>query len=194
MGAQATLDSDARVPSLERSVEADVCIIGAGVAGISTAYELVNRNKKVFQLDARHILSGESGRTSGHLANALDDGYTEIAKKHDADGAKAAAERHTWALNRVGEIAKQLGIDCEFHYLPGYEISQYTTGDKGYKEEIDDLKNEVSTAEKLGLPVHFDKNLAVRVRMESPINGAELSLRSKPPSTRRNGSAMFSSG
>ena len=147
--------------SLERTVEADVCIIGGGIAGISTAYELVDRNKKVVLLDARHILSGESGRTSGHLANALDDGYTEIAQKHGSDGARVAADSHTWALNRVGEIAKQLNINCEFRYLPGYEISQYNTGGKGYKEEIEDLKNEVSTAEKLGLPVHFDKDLAV---------------------------------
>lgn len=148
-------------PSLERNVEADVCIIGGGIAGISTAYELVNRHKKVVLIDARHILSGESGRTSGHLANALDDGYTQITKKHGISGAKAAAESHTWALNRVGEIAKQLDIDCEYRHLPGYEISQYTAGDKRYHGEIEDLKNEVSAAEKLGLPVHFDNNLAV---------------------------------
>ncbi|KAJ4172659.1 hypothetical protein NW754_002862 [Fusarium falciforme] len=67
---------------LGSDVETDVCIIGAGIAGISTAYELVNRGREVVLLEARQVLSGETGRTSGHLTNDLDDGYTEIAKKH----------------------------------------------------------------------------------------------------------------
>lgn len=111
-------------PRLGRDIEADVCIVGGGIAGISIAYELVNRGTNVTLLEARHALSGESGRTSGQLSNALDDGYVDIAKKHGKDHARIAAESHTWALNRVGEISKQLNIDCEYRYLPDYEISQ----------------------------------------------------------------------
>ncbi|KFY31534.1 hypothetical protein V493_01017, partial [Pseudogymnoascus sp. VKM F-4281 (FW-2241)] len=73
----------------------DVCIIGAGIAGISTAYELVTRGLEVVLIEAREVLSGETGRTSGHLSNALDDGYLKIAKKHGVEGAKIAADSHT---------------------------------------------------------------------------------------------------
>ena len=67
---------------LKQSIKnTDVCIIGAGIAGISLAYELIARGgKQVTMIEARHVLSGETGRTSGHLSNALDDGYTNIEK------------------------------------------------------------------------------------------------------------------
>lgn len=75
-------------PSLDKDLETDIAIIGAGIAGISTAYELVKRGKQVTLIEARNVLSGETGRTSGHLTDDLDDGFLEIAKKHGEDGAK----------------------------------------------------------------------------------------------------------
>jgi len=48
-------------------MEADVCVIGSGITGVSTAYELVKRGYQVLMVEAREILSGETGRTSGHL-------------------------------------------------------------------------------------------------------------------------------
>lgn len=102
--------------TLKADMECDVCIIGSGITGVSTAYELVKRGHQVLLVEAREILSGETGRTSGHLASDLDDGYTEIASKHGKDGAKLAYESHQWALNHVGEVAKELGIECEYRY------------------------------------------------------------------------------
>ncbi|OJK04936.1 hypothetical protein ASPACDRAFT_109939 [Aspergillus aculeatus ATCC 16872] len=149
-------------PVLDENVETDVCIVGAGIAGISIAYELVNRGKRVTVIEARNVLSGESGRTSGHLSNALDDGYTEIQKKHGSQGARAAAESHTWAIQRVGEISKSLGIDCEYRTLPAYEISQYPRGDSKHDQEIAELKEEVDLAQKLGLRASYHEGLAVK--------------------------------
>jgi len=126
-----------RFSKLDRDLETDVCIVGAGISGISTAYELVTRGLNVVLIEGREVLSGESGRTSGHLASDLDDGYPEIAKKHGDKAAKLAAESHVWALNRVGEISKQLNIECEYRQLPGYDFSQYP---KGTKEHADDIK------------------------------------------------------
>jgi glycine/D-amino acid oxidase-like deaminating enzyme/nitrite reductase/ring-hydroxylating ferredoxin subunit len=147
---------------LSHDIETDVCIIGSGIAGISVAYELVNRGVKVAMLEARNVLSGESGRTSGHLTNALDDGYTEIAKKHGSKAARAAAESHGWALNHVGEISEQLGIECEYRHLPAYEISQYPRGDPNHDKEVADLKAEVEKAKSLGIDASWHDGLAVK--------------------------------
>ena len=66
-------------PKLETDIlHTDVCIVGGGIAGISLAYELLERGTKVTLIEAREILSGESGRTSGHLASALDDHFYEL--------------------------------------------------------------------------------------------------------------------
>ncbi|KAG9538074.1 hypothetical protein KCU79_g20355, partial [Aureobasidium melanogenum] len=46
-------------PSLNQDLETDVCVIGSGIAGISTAYELVKKGVQVVMIEARDILSGE---------------------------------------------------------------------------------------------------------------------------------------
>ena len=106
--------------ALQSNIDTDVCIIGAGIAGISTAQELVSRGRDVVMIETRDVLSGESVRTNGHLTNDLDDGYVEIAKKHGEEGAKTAAESHAWARDRVGELSTELGIECEYRRLPAY--------------------------------------------------------------------------
>jgi glycine/D-amino acid oxidase-like deaminating enzyme len=151
-----------RFNTLDRDIDTDVCVIGAGIAGISTAYELVSRGVEVVMIEAREVLSGETGRTSGHLNSALDDGYLEIEKKHGRDGAKIAAESHGWAVKRVGEISKKLGIDCEYRILPSYEVSQYPRGNKEWEEEISQLKEEVSLDKQLGIEVRYDDDLKIK--------------------------------
>ena len=146
-------------PKLDKDLQTDVCIVGSGIAGVSTAYELVTRGISVVMLEARDVVSGESGRTSGHLST---DGYTDIAKKHGDDGAKAAAESHAWAIGRVGEIASKLGIDCEYRQLPGYQISQYAKGEDAHDEEIEELKQEVAKSKELGLSVSFEEGYAIK--------------------------------
>src|SRR5215813_13524119 len=69
------LDERPSLPSLTHSTTADVCIIGAGIAGISTAYLLARAGLSVVVLDDGPIGGGETGRTSAHLSNAFDDRY-----------------------------------------------------------------------------------------------------------------------
>lgn len=155
-------DEYLQFPGLDRSITTDVCVIGSGIAGISTAYELVRRGKNVVMLEARHVLSGESSRTSGHLSSDLDDGYFEIQRKHGWEGAKMAAESHSWAVSRVGEIAHALGIDCEYRRVPAYEFSQCERKELQHELEVHSLKGEVETAQKLGLNATFHEGLAVQ--------------------------------
>lgn len=142
-------------PTLKEDLETEICIIGAGISGISTAYELINRGKEVVMVEARGVLSGNTDRTSGHLNNDLDDGFLDIAKKHGEDGAKIASESHGWALDRVGEIAKKLNIDCEYRKLPSYNFSQYQRGDPKRDDEIQELKEEAEMQKKLGMNSRF---------------------------------------
>ncbi|KFA70547.1 hypothetical protein S40285_08376 [Stachybotrys chlorohalonatus IBT 40285] len=152
-----------KFPELTTDMDTDVCVIGAGIAGISIAYELVSRGKNVVMVDARDVLSGETGRTSGHLANALDDHYIHIAKKHGKDGAQIAADSHTWALNHVGDVARRLNIECEYRHVPGYEISQFDVSDKkNYDKDIQELKSEAAFAKDLGLNTEFREDLKVK--------------------------------
>ena len=107
-------------PPLTEEAECDVCIVGAGIAGLTTAYTLMKAGRRVIVLDDGPIGGGETGRTTAHLSWALDDYYIEIEKVHGADGARIAAESHRSAVNRIEGIVRQERIECEFERVDGY--------------------------------------------------------------------------
>lgn len=153
-----------RFSALKEDLKTDICIIGSGITGIQTAYEFVRRGREVVMIEARDVLSGETGRTSGHLASALDDGYANIERKHGREGALLAAESHGWAIARVGEIAAELGIDCEYRKLNGYTISQFDRIKQAdeHRDDVKQLKEEVSKARELNMEAEFREGYAVK--------------------------------
>jgi hypothetical protein len=62
-----------RFPKLTRSGSTQVCVVGAGIAGMTTAYLLAREGRKVVVLDDGPIAGGETGRTTAHLTYAMDD-------------------------------------------------------------------------------------------------------------------------
>jgi glycine/D-amino acid oxidase-like deaminating enzyme/nitrite reductase/ring-hydroxylating ferredoxin subunit len=109
-----------RSRKLTETIEADVCIVGAGIAGLTTGYLLTQAGKKVVILDDGPLVSGMTQVTTAHLSDAIDDRFTEIEKWHGERGAFLAAESHTAAINRIDAIAQELKIDCDFARLDGY--------------------------------------------------------------------------
>ena len=107
-------------PALARDLSADVCVVGAGIAGLTTAYLLAREGAKVVVLDDGPLCGGETGRTTAHLANEIDDLYQEIEPLHGRQGARLAAESHTEAINRIERIVGDEAIDCDFTRLDGY--------------------------------------------------------------------------
>lgn len=107
-------------PSLSSNERADVCIIGAGMAGLSTAYQLTRVGKSVIVLDDGPIVSGETERTTAHLVTALDDRYFELERMHGEDGARLAAESHATAIDTIERIVRAENIACDFDRVDGY--------------------------------------------------------------------------
>ncbi len=107
-------------PPLTEDARAHVCVIGAGIAGMTTAYMLARAGKVVIVIDDGPIGGGETGRTTAHVSNALDDLYSNLAKLFGDDGARLAAESHTAAIQRIEAIAELEDIDCDFERLDGF--------------------------------------------------------------------------
>src|SRR5215218_4112883 len=99
---------------LDASTHTDVCVVGAGIAGLTTAYLLTKAGCRVVVLDAGEIGGGETARTTAHLSNALDDHYFELERVHGPDGALLAAASHGEAIDRIESIVKREGIECDF--------------------------------------------------------------------------------
>lgn len=107
-------------PPLDADAECDVCIVGAGIAGLTIAYTLARAAKHVIVLDDGPIGGGETGRTTAHLTWALDDYYVDIEKLLGADAARLAAESHRSAVDRVEAIVSAEHIECELERVDGY--------------------------------------------------------------------------
>src|SRR5438874_11878539 len=106
--------------TLTKDERADVCIVGAGIAGMTTAYLLAREGERVVVLDDGPIGGGMTSRTTAHLVNALDDRFYELERLHGEKGSRLAAESHSAAIDRIEAIVKEEGIDCEFERLDGY--------------------------------------------------------------------------
>ncbi len=109
-----------RQPALPRDLSVDVCIIGAGIAGLTTAYLLAGEGRSVAVLDDGPTGGGETCRTTAHLVTALDDRFYNLERLHGAEGARLAAQSHAAAIDRIEQLIDDERIDCEFRRLDGY--------------------------------------------------------------------------
>src|SRR5207253_7228085 len=115
----ATAATPAEKP-LSKDTSANVCIIGAGIAGMTTAYLLAREGKTVVVLDDGPIGGGMTARTTAHLTNALDDRFYELERLFGEEGSRLAGQSHTAAIDRVEEIVSAGKINCEFERVDGY--------------------------------------------------------------------------
>jgi glycine/D-amino acid oxidase-like deaminating enzyme/nitrite reductase/ring-hydroxylating ferredoxin subunit len=105
---------------LQQDLRADVCVIGAGVAGLTTAYLLAREGRNVVVLELGNVASGETRHTTAHLSNAMDDRFVELERIHGRDGARLAAESHGAAITRIEAIVADEDIACDFDRVDGY--------------------------------------------------------------------------
>jgi glycine/D-amino acid oxidase-like deaminating enzyme/nitrite reductase/ring-hydroxylating ferredoxin subunit len=105
---------------LEVDEKCDVCVVGAGIAGLSVAYRLACERRRVIVIDKGPIGGGQTAYTTAHLSNAIDDRYYVIQHLHGREAARLCAESHTAAIHEIETIVTQEEIDCDFERLDGY--------------------------------------------------------------------------
>lgn len=128
--------------ALGESIETDICIIGGGISGLTTAYLLTKAGRNVVVLDDGVIGGGETSRTTAHLSNALDDRIYRVEDWHGEEKARLAVEAHTRAIDEIERIVGEENIDCDFLRVDGFLIE----ADDGE----DDLQKELEAAHRAG--------------------------------------------
>lgn len=127
---------------------ADVGVVGAGIAGLSVAYELAARGRSVIVLDRGHIGSGMTARTTAHLATALDDDYKELIRVRGEDCARLYYQSVAAAIERAQSIQSAEEIDCDFRRVDGYWVLAPGTPPSHLDEEFESCRS-------LGIPVEL---------------------------------------
>ncbi len=155
------------VPSFDAQIaedqRADVCVIGAGIAGLSVALSLVRDGLDVLVLDQGPIGGGQTARTSAHLASALDDYFHVLERRFGKAGAKLCYESHAAAIDEIEKNVRTLGIDCDFRRVDGYLFA-------GREEDRSMLEKELGAAKRAGhvveeaphAPLPFDTGPCLR--------------------------------
>jgi glycine/D-amino acid oxidase-like deaminating enzyme/nitrite reductase/ring-hydroxylating ferredoxin subunit len=131
-------------PPLGHDASCDACVIGAGIAGLSVAYELASAGKTVVVIDADIPGGGETGRTTTHLMNAFDDRYFNIERHLGGEAARLVAQSHTAAIARIEAICLAEAIACRFERVDGYLFAES-------QDAEDVLDKELKAAHRAGL-------------------------------------------
>jgi glycine/D-amino acid oxidase-like deaminating enzyme/nitrite reductase/ring-hydroxylating ferredoxin subunit len=140
--------ASAAMPSfapLAGAAQADVCVIGGGIAGLTTAYLLSREGKSVVLVEAFELAAGESGRTTAQFVPP-DDYYCEIEDSFGAEGALKVANSFRAATDLAEAIANAEAPECAFERLDGYLYCL-----PGQDTEV--LGRELASARKAGVQV-----------------------------------------
>lgn len=100
-------------PSLAGAIEADVCVIGAGYTGVSTALNLAERGYSVVVLEAARIGWGASGRNGGQLYGGQRQDVDWLETRLGPAGARRLWELGEAAKHLVKRLIEELAIDCD---------------------------------------------------------------------------------
>jgi len=108
----ATANEITNYPVLEGSKSADICVVGAGFTGVSTALALAERGYSVAIVEANRVSWGASGRNGGHLINGIS-GLEKIRKKHGNGIADTLWDLRWRGNDIIYDRVEKYAIDCD---------------------------------------------------------------------------------
>src|SRR4051794_3332579 len=140
---------------LEGDASADTVVVGSGIAGLSTAYELAARGQTVMVLDRGAIGSGMTARTTAHLTSLCDDSFDSLISTRGVDVAKQFYLSQASAIDRIEKIQGNESIECDFRRLDGYLFPALGS-------DPANLDASFAATQKAGMPVEDTKGVPFR--------------------------------
>ncbi|PSR18933.1 FAD-dependent oxidoreductase [filamentous cyanobacterium CCP3] len=148
-------------PTLSQDISVDVAIVGAGLAGVTTAKLLKQAGKTVALIEADRIGAGVSGHTTAKVAALQQLIYADLIKQHGHEKAQLFGESNRAAIARLADLVAADNIDCDFERKTNYTFATDADG-------LTKVKDEVEAAQSLGLPASFVES----VDLPFPVTGA----------------------
>ncbi|HYM82335.1 MAG TPA: FAD-dependent oxidoreductase [Candidatus Limnocylindria bacterium] len=127
-----------------RDLRTEICVIGAGISGLTTAYLAARAGRRVVVIDSGTIADGETARTTAHLTQVLDRRYVQLEALHGREGARLAAKSHSVAIERMEAIVRREHIRCGFKRVSAY---LFVPPGRGHEE----LDHEFDAARRAGI-------------------------------------------
>jgi glycine/D-amino acid oxidase-like deaminating enzyme/nitrite reductase/ring-hydroxylating ferredoxin subunit len=150
-------------PALEKDLDTDVLVIGAGIAGITTAYELTKRGRSVVLIEGRELISGTTGYTTSKLTAQHDIIYQGLIERYGEETAKQYFQANLQAINYVKDTSAEHGIDCEFEEQEAYIYTQLDEGTETIEREVEAYRK-----------LQIDGYLTDKLPLDIPIKAAAV--------------------
>lgn len=126
--------------------ETDVVVIGAGLVGLMTSHHCKQAGLRVVVLEAGHVGSGESNRTTAHVTAQLDAGWKKIVGDIGAGLSRSLWTEAMVAIHTIESLVASLHVECGWKRVPGW---RYAEDEHGLK----DLRDEAEAAASAGIPL-----------------------------------------
>jgi glycine/D-amino acid oxidase-like deaminating enzyme/nitrite reductase/ring-hydroxylating ferredoxin subunit len=149
-------------PHLESDRTAEVVVVGAGIVGLSTAYELRRRGVDVVVLEGRQVASGVTGNTTAKLSALHGLSYDSLSATRGRDAATAYAAANQWGIDRVEQIARELEIQCDLRRKPNFTYTEAA-------DRVAEVEAEVEAARAVGLPASFTVDTDLPFAVEAAV-------------------------
>jgi glycine/D-amino acid oxidase-like deaminating enzyme/nitrite reductase/ring-hydroxylating ferredoxin subunit len=123
--------------ALSDDIDVDVLVIGGGIAGLCTAWELVQTGRAVALVEADRIAAGVTGYTTAKLSAQHTFIYAQVRDTFGPDAARLYAQSQQQAVERVVAVTAQLNIDCDLERVPAYTYVESPDGLAQVRAEVD---------------------------------------------------------
>ena len=147
--------ADARIPprpALAGDLDADVVVVGAGITGLTAALLAQRDGARVIVLEGGRVAAGSTGRSTGKVTSQHSMWAASMIERHGEDIARLYAQANQHAVELVGRLVGELGIDCHFArtFACAYTREPRTRPD---------IEREVEASMRLGLPARLVEEL-----------------------------------
>jgi glycine/D-amino acid oxidase-like deaminating enzyme/nitrite reductase/ring-hydroxylating ferredoxin subunit len=146
--------------TLKSDINTEVAVIGAGLAGILTAYLLQERGIDVVVIEKDQVGSGATRNTTAKITSQHGLIYQKLLRYKGEERAKEYARANQMAIQKYEEISNHLHIDCDYEILPNYIYSL-----KGEEK----IRKEAEAAKKIGLPAVYVKETTLPFQVKAAV-------------------------
>jgi glycine/D-amino acid oxidase-like deaminating enzyme/nitrite reductase/ring-hydroxylating ferredoxin subunit len=139
-------------PKIDRDIEVDVVVVGAGITGLTAAYLLLSAGKSVAVLERGRCGAIDTGHTTAHLTMVTDMRLSELDRKFGRSHAQAVWDAGLAAIDQIETIVDTDSIACSFERVDGYLHAPDGDSDA---ERVREFRDEAALATELEFDATF---------------------------------------
>ncbi|KEO75361.1 FAD-dependent oxidoreductase [Anditalea andensis] len=148
-------------PSISSNLDADVCVVGGGITGLTTAILLQKNGHKVILVERNQVGSGTTGYTTGHVTSAIDFYYHKLIKKEGLEKATEVAMATIKARKLIENLIQMHDIQAaNYEVLPATYFADRV-------EQIETLEKEKEAMLQVGIPIKELPDLSLKGSLSS---------------------------